>query len=95
MPLTRNKSRLLSFYTWLGALAVGWAALTTGCFSPTKPACAFSCQSETHACPVSYVCGADGICHRDDVEAGVCGLSPATDAGADAETGEDAASFQF
>lgn len=95
MPLTRTQSRFLSFYTLLGALAVGWAALTTGCFSPAKPPCAFSCQSESHACPASYTCGSDGICHRDDADAAICGLSPAADGGTDAEAGEDAASFQF
>jgi len=42
--------------TWLLGAA-------TGCFSPLKPACAFSCAEPPHSCPTDYTCGNDGFCH--------------------------------
>jgi len=52
-------------------LALLLAALAAAaCFSPREPACAFSCATDG-ACPTSYVCGSDGLCHRMD-GAGVC-----------------------
>lgn len=82
--MTKTQQRLFSLYTWLGAVAVGWAALTSGCFDPKTPACAFSCTSATHACPTAYTCGDDGLCHRDDAPDAACGIAPVTDGGADA-----------
>jgi len=75
--------RLLQLYTLLGAAAAGWAALTTGCFDPGSPACAFSCTSEAHACPNRYACEADGLCHLAGTTAAECSLAPATDGGSD------------
>jgi hypothetical protein len=63
-----------------GSLA---AAVMTGCFNPSKPACAFSCV-EDGLCPTAYHCGDDGLCHRDDGQGGVCTLPPQGDAGPEA-----------
>jgi hypothetical protein len=64
----------------LGHLLLGVAVICgglgmPGCFSPRKPACAFTCVSAGNRCPDDYTCGADGLCHRDGDE-DVCGLTP-------------------
>jgi hypothetical protein len=56
------------------ALLLGALAAAAACFSPREPACAFSCATDG-ACPASYVCRSDGLCHRMD-GAGVCLLDP-------------------
>ena len=62
---------------WL--MSVAALALAAGCFSPTQPACAFSCATDG-LCPTAYTCRSDGLCHRAD-GVGVCLLDP-DDAGA-------------
>jgi hypothetical protein len=61
-------------------LAAALAATLAACFDPLEPACAFSC-GPNGACPASYTCAADGLCHRQDGK-GTCGLNP-SDGGAD------------
>lgn len=60
------------------ALLLGVVA-TAGCYSPSKPPCAFSCAADG-LCPPGYSCQADGVCHRDDSTA-VCDIPPQIDAG--------------
>jgi len=60
--------------------AFALAGALTACFSPLEPACAFSCGPD-QACPESYACMADGLCHRVGSQA-PC-MSPGADAGAD------------
>ena len=64
--------------------AVGFSLATVaGCYSPPKPACAFSCLKAERLCPKDYECGDDGLCHRTDAPAtATCSLDPAIDAGA-------------
>jgi hypothetical protein len=69
------------------ALAAALAATVVACFSPSEPACAFAC-GPAGACPTSYVCGADDLCHRADGQ-GQCLLNP-EDGGED-DGGADAA----
>jgi len=65
------------------AAMLGALAASAGCFSPREPACAFSCATDG-ACPTSYVCRSDGLCHRQeqDDSAAACPLDPG-DAGVD------------
>lgn len=64
------------------SLAVALSALlSSACFSPRQPACAFSCVSDGR-CPAGYSCQSDGLCHRDD-GVGVCDLPSQADAGQD------------
>ena len=73
----RYGARYLAF-----ALLALAPALPVACFSPSTPACAFSCVSAGHLCPDGYTCGDDGICHREGSTA-TCPLIPA-----DASTSE-------
>ena len=66
-------------------LLLGTAAVAS-CYSPKRPACAFSCADDG-ICPSGYSCGTDGVCHRDDGQ-GTCNIASQVDAG-DA-TGSDA-----
>lgn len=68
----------------LVVLAVG------GCFEPRQPGCAFRCGVDG-LCPEQYVCGDDGICHREDGQ-GMCDLPPQTDASADGSSNAEAGS---
>jgi hypothetical protein len=69
---------------WLMSMvALAFAAGAAGCFSPTQPACAFSCATDG-LCPAAYTCRSDGLCHRADGK-GVCLLGP-DDAGAATDT---------
>jgi hypothetical protein len=64
----------------------------TGCFSPREVPCAFTCIAVDARCPDGYVCGDDGLCHRESAadEPGVCLLkSPAPGTGG---TGGESAS---
>jgi hypothetical protein len=53
---------------------VALAMVTSACFSPKEPACAFSCAADGE-CPPSYTCGSDNLCHRADGQ-GVCTFEP-------------------
>lgn len=46
-------------------------ALGSACFSVSEPACSYRCGPNA-ACPERYTCGADGYCHLDDHDAGIC-----------------------
>jgi hypothetical protein len=70
----------------LAALLALVAGLTTACFDPKQPGCAFSCAGDG-LCPDNYSCGDDGFCHRNDGQ-GACLLAPATDGGADGDGGD-------
>jgi hypothetical protein len=77
----------------LRAWAVGLAGVAAlgaslaACFSPLQPPCAFSCSVD-QACPASYTCGGDGLCHHAG-SAGFCALDPA-DGATSAPDGADA-----
>jgi hypothetical protein len=67
------------------ALLAGLAAVAAACFSPLKPACTFAC-GPGGACPAEYTCASDGLCHRQDENAGqggLCDLDPVDGAAAD------------
>jgi len=68
-------------------LAAAIAAGAAGCFTPLQPPCAFSCAGD-HLCPMNYVCGDDGFCHRLG-DMGPCLLTP-PDASADGDAGSGA-----
>ena len=58
--------------TLLVWVTVGLATgLIGGCFSPDKPACAFSCATPPHTCPAGWTCGTDDVCHNPD-STGLC-----------------------
>jgi hypothetical protein len=61
-------------------VAAALALTASACFDPLEPGCAFSC-GPNGACPSSYVCAADGLCHRQDGK-GSCGIGE-SDGGAD------------
>ena len=64
----------------LALSAAALAAAIGACFSPHEPACAFACGPD-QACPESYVCMSDGLCHRAGTQEMCAGT--ASDAGAD------------
>jgi len=64
----------------LALCAAALAAAIGACFSPHEPACAFACGPDK-ACPESYVCMSDGLCHRSGSQE-TCPPLPA-DSGAD------------
>jgi hypothetical protein len=68
------------------ALALGLAFISTGCFSPKQPPCAFSCAADG-LCPSGYTCADDGVCHRDDGQ-GTCDIPSQIDAAQDAASGD-------
>ncbi|HXJ21669.1 MAG TPA: hypothetical protein VMT03_15705 [Polyangia bacterium] len=59
---------------WAGALLLG-SLLTSSCFSPNQPVCAFSC-AEAGVCPDGYTCGTDKFCHKNGAT-GICTLDDA------------------
>lgn len=65
-------------------LAAALAAVMGACFSPHQPACSFACGPD-EACPESYVCMSDGLCHRVDSQEPCSSVAgqPRSDAGAD------------
>jgi hypothetical protein len=65
-------------------LCAAAVAAGAGCFSPSQPACAFSCV-EDGKCPSGYSCQADGVCHREGAQE-TCGIPSLTDAAQDAGT---------
>jgi hypothetical protein len=72
-------------------LAVLLAALAApGCFSPDKPACAFSCVVAPFGCPPGFSCGADGLCH-DPSSTGLCLIEPLDGGGPDGAEAAEAA----
>lgn len=55
-------------------LLAALAATLAACFDPAEPACPFRC-GPGGACPASYSCSTDGLCHRDDGK-GLCTTGP-------------------
>jgi hypothetical protein len=62
-------------------LVLALGTIAAGCFDPRRPGCAFSCVTDRR-CPEGYLCGDDGLCHREDGQ-GTCDLPPQNDAAAD------------
>lgn len=62
-------------------LVLASSAIVAGCFDPRRPGCAFSCAGDRR-CPEGYLCGDDGLCHREDGQ-GTCDLPPQNDAALD------------
>ncbi|MFH0899586.1 MAG: hypothetical protein V2A73_03030 [Pseudomonadota bacterium] len=54
-----TRMRAITILVLVGC-CTGW--LVAGCFSPSKPRCAFLC-GEKNECPSGYQCGPDKRCH--------------------------------
>ena len=79
----RSQRLAIAFGLVLGTSTWGtWLLGTPGCFSPLKPACAFSCVEVPHTCPTDYTCGGDGFCHAPGMADVACESTPSD--GADA-----------